>query len=369
MEKINIVKYFKDIKDYRQIGKIEYPLIEILVISVLAVLCGAEGYTDIYQFGKMKIDILKRFLVLENGIPSQDTFERIFRYIKPKQFEKCFLKLVKDIAKIDKEIIPIDGKALRGANDIGESPIYVVSAWAKESGIVLANKKVKDKSNEITAIPEILEMIDIEGCIVTIDAMGCQTEIVKEIVKNKGDYVISLKGNQGATKEEVEDFFKGCIELGFGDIKYSYYETIEKSHGRIERRKYYVTEELDYIQTKSKWTNLKSIGMVHSTVEKNGKKTEEKRYHIASIKADAKQYANAVRGHWSIENSFNWVMDVVFNEDKSRIRKDNSAENMAVIRRIAMNIIKTSDKLTGSMKSKIKQLSWDTELAVSLILQ
>lgn len=369
MEKINIVKYFKDIKDYRQIGKIDYPLTEILVISVLAVLCGAEGYADIYQFAKMKLELLKKFLKLENGVPSQDTFERIFRYIKPKQFEKCFLKLVKDVSKINKEIIPIDGKALRGANDIGESPIYVVSAWAKESGIVLANKKVKDKSNEITAIPEILEMIDIEGCIVTIDAMGCQSKIVKEIVKNNADYVISLKGNQGATKEEVEDFFKGCIELGFGEIKYDYYETLEKSHGRIERRKYYVTEELEYIQTRNKWSNLKSIGLVHSIVEKDGKQTEEKRYHITSIKADAKQYANAVRGHWSIENSFNWVMDVVFKEDKSRIRKDNSAENMAIIRRMAMNIVKTSDKLSGSIKSKIKQLSWDTELALSLIFE
>jgi len=318
----------------------------------------------------MKIDILKRFLKLEKGIPSQDTFERAFRYIKPKQFEKCFLKLIKDIAKIKKQIIPIDGKALRGANDFGESPIYVVSAWAKESGIVLANKKVKNKSNEITAIPEILEMLeilDIEGCIITIDAMGCQKKIVKEIVEKKADYVISLKGNQGATKEEVEDFYKGCLELGFGDIKYDYYETIEKSHGRIERRKYYITEYLDYIHLRDKWVNLKSIGMVHSIVERNGKRTEEKRYHIASIEADAKQYAEAVRGHWSIENSFNWVMDVVFKEDKSRIRKDNSAENMAVIRRIAMNIVKTSNKLTGSIRGRLKQLSWDTELAVSIL--
>lgn len=369
MKKINIIKYFENVKEYRQIGKIDYPLIEILVISVLAILCGAEGYSDIFQFGKMKIDILKRFLKLENGIPSQDTFERVFRYIKPKQFEKSFFNLVKDLAKIKKEIIPIDGKALRGANDIGESPIYIVSAWAKESGIVIANKKVRDKSNEITAIPEILKMIDVEDCIITIDAMGCQTKIVKEIVKNKADYVISLKGNQGATKEEVEDFFKGCIELGFGDIKYDYYETLEKSHGRIERRKYYVTEDLEYIETKQKWTNLRSIGMTHSIVEKNGKITEEKRYHIASIEADAKEYAAAVRGHWSIENNLNWIMDVVFKEDKSRVRKDNSAENMAIIRRIAMNIIKTSGKLNGSMKSKIKQLSWDTELAVSLVFQ
>jgi len=367
MEKINIVKYFKNVKDYRMIGKINYPLVEILAISACAVLSGAEGYADIYRFGEMKIDYLKKFLKLENGIPSQDTFERAFRFIKPKQFEKCFLKLIKDISKIKREIIPIDGKALRGANDYGESPIYIVSAWAKQSGIVIANKKVRSKSNEITAIPEILEMIDIEGCIVTIDAMGCQAKIVKEIVKNKADYVISLKGNQGATKEEVEDFFKGCTELGFGDIKYSYYETLEKSHGRIERRKYYITEDLEYIRTKSKWENLKSIGMVHSIVERNGKTSEEKRYHISSIGADAMLYAEAVRGHWSIENNFNWIMDVVFKEDKSRIRKDNATENMAVIRRIVMNIVKTSNKLTGSIRGKMKQLSWDTELAVSLL--
>ena len=369
MEKINIVKYFKDVEDYRMIGKIDYPLVEILSISACAVLSGAEGYADIAQFGEMKKDILKRFLKLENGIPSQDTFERIFRYIKPKEFEKCFLKLIRDIAKIKKEIIPIDGKALRGANDSGEPPIYVVSAWAKESGIVLASKKVKKKSNEITAIPDILKMIDIEGCIVTIDAMGCQKKIVKEIVDNKADYVISLKGNQGATKDEVEDFFETCLKLGFDDIKYDYYETLEKSHGRIERRKYYITEYLDYIHLKDKWANLKSIGMVHSIVEKNGKRTEDKRYHIASIKADARQYAEAVRGHWSIENSCNWVIDVAFKEDKSRIRKDNSAENMATVRRIAMNIVKTSNKLKGSIRGRLKQLSWDTELAVSMLFE
>jgi predicted transposase YbfD/YdcC len=369
MDKINIVKHFTEIKDYRMIGKIDYPLVEMLSISVCAILCGAEGYADIARFGNMKIDILKRFLKLENGIPSQDTFERLFRYIKPKQFARCFLNLVKDISKIKKGIIPIDGKALKGANDAGENPIYVVSAWARESGIVIANKKVDKKSNEITAIPEILEMIDIKGCIITIDAMGCQKKIVKQIAEKKADYVISLKGNQGATKEEVEDFYKGCLELGFGDIKYDYCETLEKSHGRIERRKYYITEYLDYIHLRDKWANLKSIGMVHSIVERNGKKAEDKRYHIASIPADAKQYAECVRGHWSIENNCNWVMDVVFKEDKSRIRKDYSAENMAVVRRIAMNIVKTNSKLTGSIRGRLKQMSWDTELAVSILFE
>jgi len=369
MEKINIVKYFENVKDYRMVGKIDYPLVEILSISVFAVLCGAESYADIYRFGNMKADILKKFLKLENGVPSQDTFERAFRYIKPKEFEKSFLKLVKDISKIKAEIIPIDGKALRGANDFGETPIYLVSAWAKESGIVLASKKVRKKSNEITAIPEILDMLDVEGCIITMDAMGCQKKIVKEIAEKKADYVISLKGNQGATKEEVEDLYKGCLELGFGDIKYDYYETMEKSHGRIERRKYYITENLEYIRLRDKWANLKSVGMMHSIVERNGKKTEEKRYHITSLEADAKRYAECVRGHWSIENSCNWILDVVFNEDKSRIRKDNSAENMAVIRRIAMNIVKTSNKLTGSIRGRLKQLSWDTELAVSILFE
>lgn len=368
MKKVDIVNIFKDVKDYRMQGKIDYPLIEILVISVCAVLCGAEGYSDIAKFGEMKKDMFKQFLALENGIPTDDTFRIVFNCLKPKEFEKCFLKLISKMAKINNQIIPIDGKALRGANDAGETPIYVVSAWAKESGIVLASKKVRKKSNEITAIPEVLDMIDIKGCIVTIDAMGCQKKIVKKIVENGADYVISVKGNQGSTSEEAKDYFETCLKFGF-DEEYDYYETIEKSHGRIEKRRYYVTEYIDYIHLKDKWANLKSIGMVHSIVEKNGKISEDKRYHISSLKADAKQYAECVRGHWSIENSCNWILDVVFKEDKSRIRKGYSAENMAVVRRIAMNILKTDTTLKGSTRLKFKQLSWDTDLVLPLLFK
>jgi len=367
VKKINVVKYFEEMDDYRQQWKIDHNLVEIVVMTVSAVLCGAENYPQIHEFAKMKETFFRRFLKLENGIPSQDTFERLFRYTDPKEFESSFMKLIKDIIGIKKGLRPIDGKALRGANDFGENPIYVVSAWAKESGIVLASKKVSEKSNEITAIPEILKLIDIKGCIVTIDAMGCQEKIIEQIVDAKGEYVISLKGNQGATKEEVEDFYKGCLELGFNEIKYDYYETLEKSHGRIETRKYYTTEDLEYITTKGKWKGLKSIGMVHSIIERNGKTSEEKRYHICSTSANAKEYAYAVRGHWSIENNFNWIMDVAFNEDRSRIRKDHGAENMAVIRRFVMNILRDETKLKGSFKTKLKALSWDTDYALSLI--
>lgn len=367
MKKLNIIKYFKEMEDYRQQWKIDHQLIEIIVMTVAAVLCGAENYPQIHEFAKMKEKYFRKFLKLENGIPSQDTFERLFRYTNPKEFEKSFLNLINDMAGIKKGIRPIDGKALRGANDYGENPLYIVSAWAKESGIVLASKKVEEKSNEITAIPEVLKLIDIEGSIVTLDAMGCQEEIVKQIVESKGEYVIGLKGNQGETKEEVEDFYHACLELGFGEIKYDYYETIEKSHGRIEQRRYYITEDLNYITTKAKWKGLKSVGMVHRIIERNGKTSEEKRYHISSIEADAKKYGEAVRGHWSIENNFNWIMDVAFNEDKSRIRKDNGAENMAIIRRFVMNLLKKETKIKGSYKTKLKALSWDTDYALSLI--
>jgi len=367
MKQINVTKYFEEMEDYRQQGKIDHQLIEIVIMTVSAVLCGAENYSQIHHFATIKEDFFRNYLTLENGIPSQDTFERLFRYTNPKEFEKSFMKLINDIVGIKKGLRPIDGKALRGANDFGENPIYMVSAWAKESGIVLASKKVKTKSNEITAIPEILKLIDVKGCIVTIDAMGCQEKIVKQIAEAKGDYVISLKGNQGTTKEDVEDFYQDSLKLGFEDIKYDYYETLEKSHGRIETKKYYITEDLSLIPTKEKWSNLKSIGMVHSIIERNGKTSEEFRYHICSISADAKEYAYAVRGHWSIENNFNWIMDVCFNEDRSRIRKDHGAENMAIIRRFVMNILQHEKKIKGSFKTKLKALSWDIDYALSLI--
>jgi len=355
-------------EDYRVQGRVKHKLIDIIVITVCAVFCGAENYAEIYNFGKIKEQWLKKILKLPNGIPSQDTFERIFRYTEAGEFKNCFLKLVRSIGKLkDGEIIPIDGKAVRAANDKDENPIYIVNAWAKEAGIVLALEKVEEKSNEKTAIPKILDMIEVKNNIITVDAMGCLPNVAEKISEKEGDYVLSCKGDKHQFYKDIRDYFIYYIQTDFKELNYDYYETIEKSHGRIETRKYYITDGIEWLNKKERYKGIKTIGMVISRVERDGKVCNEIRYHISSLEANAKKYAKCVRGHWSIENNLHWRLDVAMNEDKSRARKDNAVENLAVIRRVVFNLLNQDNKIKGGMKTKQKALSWDTDYALSLL--
>ena len=268
--------------------------------------------------------------------------------------------------KLTGEIISIDGKTARGSQKNGKAVLHTVSAWAHDQGIVLGQVKTEEKSNEITAIPELLKIIDIKGCTVTTDAMGCQKKISKAICKGGGDYVLALKGNQGLLHEEVELYLKDAKEREFKGVEYSFYETAEKAHGRKEERKYWITEDIGWLSTKKDWEGLKSIGMACTRTEINGKVSEEYRYYLSSLKSDGEKFARAVRGHWSVENSLHWVLDVGFREDDCRIRTGHAPENFEILRHFSLNLLKTV-KSKGGIRVKRKRAGWDTKFLETLL--
>ena len=363
-----MLDYFKDMEDYRQAWKVKHLLTEIIVIIICAVVSGAEDMAQIALWSKCKEEWLRTILALENGLPSQDTIERFMRYMNPKEFKRSFLHWVRSVAKVTNgEIVPIDGKALRGSRDGENKAIYMVSAWARTNGIVLAQEKVADKSNEIKAIPELLKVLEIKGCIVTIDAMGCQKDIAAKIIGKGADYVLALKGNQKNLFKDVELFLDDCIANSFEGVSFDKHSELDKGHGRVETRTYYITSDISWLAEQDKWTGLRSVGVAVCTREIKGVKTEQRRYHICSIAPDAKKYAEAARGHWAIENSLHWVLDVVMGEDGARNRKDNSAENMAVIWHTVMNLMSNDPAVKLSKKQMKKKLEWDHDYAMSLI--
>jgi predicted transposase YbfD/YdcC len=348
----------------------DHSLLDILMISVCAILCGAEGFADFERFGKAKIEWLSTFLKLPNGIPSHDTFGRVFAAINPRQFSQCFSNWTKELRKSLKgEIVAIDGKTLRRSHSRSKAKaaIHMVSAWARENELVLGQRKVDAKSNEITAIPELLRSLSLEGCIVTIDAMGCQKEITKEIRDAKADYVISLKGNQGNLHMEVEALFDIAMEDNFATMPHDFLETMEKNHGRHETRRYWITKDTEWLSKHSEWRDLNAIGMVESVRKLDGKTTTERRFYICSIAPCAREFARAVRGHWSIENSLHWSLDVNFGEDQCRVREGHAAENFAILRHLAINILKADTTLKCGIKAKQKSAGWDHSYLFSLL--
>lgn len=361
--KITILDYFSEIKDPRVDRTKEHLLIDIITIAICAVICGADTWVGIETFGNAKFKWLKKFLKLPNGIPSHDTFARVIAMLDPQEFQECFLNWVQSISKItESEVVAIDGKTLRHSYDRGgkKGAIHMVSAWATEARLVLGQKKVDDKSNEITAIPELIKVLELAGCIVTIDAMGCQREIVKQIVQKQADYVIAVKLNQKTLYEDIESLFKKAIRQRFEGFKASTYSTKEVAHGREEIRHYVVINEIaDIIDPDKKWSNLQSIGMVESVRTLDGKTSAEIRYYITSRINDAKSFGNAVRNHWGIENPLHWVLDVSFHEDACRIRKGNAAQNFAVLRHIVMNLMNQEKSSKLGMKNKRLKAAWD----------
>jgi len=344
----------------------DHLLIDILTIAVCASICGADSWTEMEEFGEAKEAWFRSFLTLPNGIPSHDTFRRVFMLIKPTEFQQVFLAWVKEVAKeVGAEVVSVDGKLLRGsrtrqARKDAKEGLRIVSAWASENSLVLGQVKTHEKSNEITAIPELLRVLELKGGIVTIDAMGCQTQIAEQIIEQEADYVLALKGNQGCLHKDVEDYFYGAQKIGFKQIAYSFTETVEKGHGRIETRRLWTTEDVEWLSQKEKWAGLKSIVMVESIREIIGQVASvERRYFISSLAADAKETLRAVRGHWGIENQLHWVLDVAFREDHCQIKDANAAENMATLRHFVLNLLKQEKSCKRGMKTKRLKAGWN----------
>ena len=364
-----ILSCFGNLTDPRRDNK-RHKLIDVIAISICGVICNADSFEHIAEFGRAKYEWLNKFLELPHGIPSADTFERVFARIDPQEFKSCFMEWIQAISQLTKgEVVAVDGKTLRRSHDRsnGKSAIHMVSAWACANGLVLGQIKTEEKSNEITAIPQLLRTLEIEGCIVTIDAMGCQTDIAETIVENNADYVLSLKGNQGNLHDDVKLFFSNQKENNFKDISVDYYETVDADHGKIEIRKYWTTSDIDWLQSKENWKNLETICMVERERQFDHETVCETSYYIGSIEDNAEHFAHAVRSHWGIENSLHWVLDVSFREDESRIRKGNAPENFAVLRHIALNMIKKETSLKKSIKSKRLRAGWDNDYLLKVL--
>jgi predicted transposase YbfD/YdcC len=362
-----------------------HQLLDIVTIAICAVICGADDWSEIELFGHSKREFFEQFLPLPNGIPSHDTFNRVFARLDPQQFGECFLGWVQElvcaaasagqieeIRTKEKEVVSIDGKSLCGSRDTasGKGPIQMVSAWAQAAHLVLGQVKVEDKSNEITAIPALLKLLDLRGCIVTIDAMGCQTQIAQSIADAGADYVLALKGNHSTMHQDVITTFNEGVATHFKEISHRTHQTVEKGHGRIETRRYYLVDDplyMKYLESSEKWPNLKSIGMIEAEREVDGVIGHEKRYFLCSL-TDVREFAQAARGHWGIENALHWVLDVAFREDLSRTRKDHSAENFAILRHIALNLLKTEKSVKVGVKGKRLKCGWNHDYLLKVLL-
>jgi predicted transposase YbfD/YdcC len=347
-----------------------HQLVDILVIAVCATICAAETWEEIAEFGRAKESWFKKFLALPNGIPSHDTFRRVFLLINPKKFQESFLVWVRELSRLTGgEIVAIDGKQVRGArSEDGKEGLRMVSAWACEQRLVLGQLRTSEKSNEITAIPLLLELLELRGCIVTIDAMGCQTQIAEQLISAEADYVLSLKGNQGLLHEEVAEYFAWAERINFKELEYDYCRTLEKDHGRIEERRCWVTEDTDWFTEKAEWAGLRSFIMIEATREVVGQATTvERRYFISSLAADAKQVSRAVGGHWQVENSLHWVLDVAFGEDACRSRTGHAPENLATLRHIAVNLLKQERSCKLGVKSKRLKAGWDESYMLKVL--
>lgn len=355
----SFLDYFAEIEDPRTSGgNTKYKAHEILLITLGAILCGADSWRDLVEYGKLKLEFLRTFFPYEYGVPSKNTFYRFFAALKPGAFKECFLSWVNSLKLIDEEVIAIDGKTLRRSFDKKneKSPIHMVSAFASKTGLVLGQEKVSDKSNEITAIPKLLHLLDLQGSIVTIDAMGTQKKIAQQIIDGGGNYILALKGNHSKLHEEVAEFFQeGNYNLC------SQAEDVDCGHGRIETRRCIATESIDWLG-KLKFPGQKSIFAIDSTRVLNNKETQETRYFISSLPAEPIKLNSVTRLHWAVENQLHWTLDMTFNEDYSRVRLGNAAENLAMVRHTALNLLKIAKpkfKKDTSLKGLRKMAGWD----------
>lgn len=365
-----ITKHFSKLDDPRRYNK-RHLLLDIIVIAICAAICGADNWVDVENFGKAKYDWFKQFLELPHGIPSHDTFGRVFALLDAEQFEKCFVEWVQVGNEVTEgQTVPVDGKTLRRSHDktLGKKALHMVSAWASENRLVLGQVKTDEKSNEITAIPQLLDVLDIFGCIVTVDAIGCQKKIAKKIIEQGADYTLSVKENQKGLYDDIADLFDYAQEIGFVDC--DYHKTVDKGHGRIEIRECWTIsdpEYLVYIRNLSDWKDLQTIVMVRSERRIGQESSTKVRYYISSLAGDAKQVLESVRGHWGIENKVHWILDVAFREDDSRIRKGNGAQNFAIVRRIALNLLKQEKTAQCGIKAKRLKAGWALDYLLKVL--
>lgn len=367
-EAVVFLNHFKDLPDPRQLGKVIYPLDEVLLLCLLAVLAGAEAFVDIARFGEKKIDLLRRFRSFRDGTPSHDQLGDIFATLDADKFQRCFVSWVASLTGAAAEVIAVDGKTVRRSYQKkgAKAPIHMVSAFAARQRLVLGQVKVAEKSNEIVAIPALLDMLVIEGAIVSIDAMGCQRHIAEQIVDKKADYVLALKGNQGTLREDVELFAAEQQANGFKDTHVSRDQTVDGDHGRIETRTYTVFHDVDWLQERHDWPGLKAVVMVESTRELVDKVERETRFYLTSLVWLAHQIGPVIRSHWAIENSLHWVMDMIFRDDECRVRTNHAPANFTTIKHMAHNLIRRA-KGRDSFRLKRKIAAWDDDFIASLI--
>jgi predicted transposase YbfD/YdcC len=358
-----IDQHFASLTDPRR-GKVTYPLINIVAIALCATIAGADDFVAIADWARQKRDWLGQFLDLSSGIPSHDRFNAIFRMLKPEPFGRCLVSWITALHEVTAgQLVAIDGKTLRQSFDkaSAKSALHMVSAWAVANKISLGQVAVAEKSNEVTAIPKLLELLDVSGCLVTIDAIGCQAEIAEKIVEGKADYVLAVKANQPTLHEGIVEFFLGHMEDDFVRVKASRHETVEEGHGRSEHRTYYVCDAPEDLPDRGRWKGLKRIGVAISDTVRGGKPCDDVRYYILSKKLSARSFGAAVRGHWGIENSLHWQLDMSFGEDRSRIRKGHADANFAIVRRMALSLLKNEKSQKVGVKTKRLTAGWNDD--------
>ncbi len=364
----NLKDYFAKLPDPRVGRAKRHELLDILLIAICAMLCGAESFTEMETFGCCKLAWLKTWLALPQGIPSHDTFNRVFGLIDPARFMDCFLAWTQSLRTVVAgELVALDGKTVRRSRARGHGPVHLVNVWAAGNRLVLGQLKVADHSNEITALPALLRALELTGCVVTVDAMGCQQEVAKEIHEADADYVLALKGNQGTLHAEVKAFLDDAQARRFADVAHQFVETVEKDHGRLETRRYWVTEQIGWLADRPQWEALRSVGLVEAVREVNGQVSTQRRYYLSSLPAQVGQFATAVRGHWQIENSLHWVLDVQMGEDRCGVRNQRAAQNLAALRALCLNLLRRDQQVKVGVRSKQKVAGWNHDYLRSLL--
>lgn len=361
-----LITILQEVPDPRVDRTKDHDLVDILLIALCTILCGGDSFYDMEEFGQVRLDWLKTFLGLRNGAPSHDTYNRVFQALDGRQLADALSRWTQSVRSVlDGEVVALDGKSVRRALNQGEDVRMIVSAWATESGLLLGQRKVRNKSNEITVVPELLRALELAGCIVTADAMHCQKTTAKEIIEADAQYVLALKGNQGTAHQEIKAYLDDAVEQKRPGL--AFLETVDKGHGRLETRRYWQSEQIGWFADRSEWEGLRSVGVVESIREIQGRRSVERRYYLSSLPVDIGKFSGAVRGHWSIENQLHWVLDVVFGEDQSRARTKQAAENLAAIRRLAINLLKRDKTCRRAIKGKLMRAAIDPDYLKHLL--